>query len=82
MALSLTPNTTGKTGRAMERVPRRLFQPHGQVRQDQVHALRDCVAAGLHADGIAVWKIAAVLCVEVRAVHLMIGRHRGRFGAN
>ncbi len=82
MALSITPNTTGKTGRAMERVRRRLFQPTGQVRLDQVNATRDYVAAWMHADGIAVWKIAAVLHVQVRAVHLMISRHGDRFDAD
>ncbi len=83
MAQSLTANTQGRTGRAIQRVPRRLFEPApGMVRTDRVNVLRDHVAADLRADGVQAWQVAAMLRVEIRAVRLMVARHRRRFGAD
>ena len=79
MALPLTANTQGRTGRAIQRVPRRLFEPApGVVRSDRVNGLRDHVAADLHSDGVQVWQIAAMFHVRRCAVFRMIVRHKAR----
>ncbi len=85
MARSLTPNTTGRTGRDMERKARRAYKPDGAILRDRAEEQRDEIMACLRARGRPVWLIAAAMQVHDCTVRRRIERwkrmHRADLGS-
>ncbi len=77
MARSITPNTTGRTGRDMERKARRVYRVTGSVLRDEATQARDEAMACLRERGKPVWVIAAAMRVSVRAVQRRLARSKG-----
>ncbi len=82
MAQSITPNTTGRTGRDMERVARRAYKPSGVLLRDQAEAQRDEIMACLRARGRPIWLIAAAMQVHDCTVRRRIERWKREHSAN
>ncbi len=82
MARSITPNTTGKTGRDMERVARRAYKPSGALLRDRATEQQDEIMACLKARGRPMWLIAAAMQVHDCTVRRRIERWKRQNSAN
>ncbi len=82
MARPLTPNTTGRTGRDMERRARRAYKPAGAVLRDRAEEQRDEIMACLRARGRPVWLIAATMGVHACTVRRRVAHYRSRHCAD
>ncbi len=82
MARSLTPNTTGRTGRDMERKARRVYRADGLVLRDEAAQARTEAMACLRERGKSLCVIAAAMRVSIRSVQRRLALPRESHGAH